>query len=462
VRKRVECTSFVPARPLAFCNVVRERSVAGLGTMAKRTFTETWIRNLKPGSARQDFTEAGRPGFMLRVWPGGRRTFVVRYLHAGRSRIMTLGAWPTVSLAEAHDEHAAARKLLARGFDPIEERQRTVRNREAEQRREKHKAGTVGQLFDEWMKRYVERERKRPEQVRQAFEAHVLPDWRDRPAREVLKRDVVQLLDRIVDRPAPVMANRVFNMLKQCFEFGVARDLVEASPIAGLDKPGGTEHARERNLTADEVRAFWTALDGDDIEMSKPVRLGLKLILLTAQRPGEVAGAGRSEFDLAAARWTIPASRTKNARSHDVPLSTGALELINDLLELAKDRPHLLPSVHSKLKPDEPLSQRALSRALRNNVDEDKGGSENLFGFEPFTPHDLRRTAASMMTALGIQRLHVSKVLNHTDLGVTGAVYDQHDYWPEKKLALETWADEVSAIVAGKARKVLPLKKASR
>ena len=198
---------------------------------------------------------------------------------------------------------------------------------------------------------------------------------------------------------------------------------------------------------------FQTISLHDTIEMSRLVRLGLRLILVTAQRPGEVAGATWREIDTDAAIWTIPAARTKNGRAHGVPLSELALEILAELREHAGDRPALLPSWQSKLRRDEPLSIRALSRALRNNHDE----QGKLFGLEPFTPHDLRCTAASMMTALGIPRLHVSKVLNHTDQDITGAVYDQHDYGPEKKRALEVWATELRAITTGNPAKVVPL-----
>src|SRR5690606_21676731 len=215
-------------------------------------------------------------------------------------------------------------------------------------------------------------------------------------------------------------------------------------------------------LTDDEIRAFWHGIE--DAAVSKPVRLALKLILVTAQRPGEVAGAKLSEFDLSSKTWTIPGERSKNGKAHVVPLSPLALELVEQITQATapkKDRPRspfLLPSVHTIRKADEPLSVRALSRALRHCIDDD----EQLFGGEPFTPHDLRRTAASHMTALGIERLHVSKVLNHTDDGITGKVYDQHDYMPEKKRALTVWADHVAAIVANKRKRIVPLKRAAR
>ena len=118
----------------------------------------------------------------------------------------------------------------------------------------------------------------------------------------------------------------------------------------------------------------------------------------------------------------------------------------------ANCRPHLLLLVLSKLKPDEPISARALSRALRNNHVGEK--HPRLFGCEPFTPHDLRRTAATHMTALGIERLHVGNVSNHSEGGDFTAVYDRHSYWHEKQRALATWETELSSIIDGKPSKV--------
>jgi integrase len=372
-----------------------------------------------------------------------------------------------MTLEDAHEEHAAARKLLSRGLDPIEEREHRKHEHEAAEKQQAYESGTVGELYREWMTRKVEKERKRPEQVRRYFTSEVLPQWEARRAREIRKRDVVLLLDAIVDRGSPVTANRLHALLAQMFAWGVNRDLIEASPCVGIDRPGGDEQPKERKLTDDEIRAFWFGLDSDEAKISKPVRLALKLILVTAQRPGEVAGAAWSEIDEKQTLWTIPAERSKNARAHEVPLSSLAVELLDELYAVTEPRitkkrkeplprsAFVLPAAHVERKAGEPLSVRALSRALHNNVKDETG---KLFGIESFTPHDLRRTAASHMTALGILRLHVAKVLNHSDEGITGKVYDQHDYAKEKKLALETWAQHLQSIIAGKARKVVPIR----
>jgi len=408
--------------------------------MPKRVFTETWLKSLanKPPPRRRDYSEPGRVGFQLRHWPGGALTFVLRYQCEGREVPLTLGSYPAMSLEEAHDEHGQARKLLGRGIDPRSERERASRLHKAQERAERQSnAISVRNVIAEWAWHYARRRRKRPREAVRLLRTYLKP-WEARPARELVRRDAVRLLDPIAAR-APVMSNRIRDLGSQAFTFAVSRDLLQVNPFLGIPRPGGDETPKERTLTPDEIRSVWRALESKDIEMW----------------PGEVIGAAWSEFDVAskAPTWRIPAARSKNGKPHDVPLSDLALELLGELRTLAKDRSHVAPSVHSKLKPDEPLSERALSRALRNNYDDD----DKLFGLEPFTPHDLRRTAATCMTALGIARLHVARVLNHTDRDIT-AIYDRHDYASEKRLALQTWANDLRAIIAGKKRKVLPIR----
>jgi integrase len=396
---------------------------------------------------------------MLRHWPGGERTFVVRYQRAQRQQIVTLGAYPAMSLEQAHDEHSEIRRLLARGLDPIEERNRAARAREVEQRRRKAAdAVTTRNVIAEWGWHYARRQRRRPREAVRLLRVYT-EQWEGRPVTEITKRDVVTLLDRIVARGSAVMANRIDSLGKQAFRFAMERDLIGSNPWVGTMRPGGDEAARQRNLTDAEIRAVWQALAQPKTIGGPHVRLALKLILVTAQRPGEVAGARWGEID--GAVWTIPPERIKTGdrtgREHQVPLSDLALEIMEQLRPLAKERPHLFPSAHSKQKREAPMLELALSRALRNNRKDGR-----IFGLDWFTPHDLRRTAASMMTALGTPRLHVSKVLNHTDRDITGAVYDQHDYFSEKNKALQSWADHLRAIITGKKAKVVPIGRGQR
>ena len=426
--------------------------------MTARVFTETWLQSLlkKPAPARREDTrETGRKGFYLRWHPGGSLTFVLRYGADGK-KVVSLGSYPATSLAEAHKAHADARELLQRGIDPAEERERQTRAREAAAR--SHRAAsaiTVRNLVAEWGWHFARRQRKRAREAVRLCRVNLADPWDGRPARDLTRHDAVLLLDRIVARGSEVMARRVRSLGSQLFTFAVSRDLIPNNPFVGISQPGSDEQPRQRKLIDGEIAVLWRALDEPKFKATRQVRLALKLILATAQRPGEVAGARWDEIDTAAGVWTIPGERTKNGREHKVPLSALALELLAQARELANDRPHAFPSVHAKRKRDEPMLELALSRALRNNRAKDG----TVLGLPWLTPHDLRRSAASGMTALGTTRLHVAKVLNQRDRDVTGAVYDRFDYWPQKKAALETWADHLRAVIAGKAAKIVPLHK---
>jgi integrase len=222
--------------------------------------------------------------------------------------------------------------------------------------------------------------------------------------------------------------------------------------MAGVERPGGEEKPRKRILTAEEVKDFWAKVD--TAEMAEPTKLALKLLLVTAQRRGELTFAKWSHIDTDAKVWTIPVEllKTSHARRedpepHTVPLSPLALELLKKLRGITGAGEYVLPAYADKRK-DRSYSERVLSRAVREN--------ERHFGIAHFTPHDLRRTAASFMTKLKVPRLHVERVLNHST-GDIAEIYDRHDYFPEKRAALEKWGKHLTAIVDGREQAVVPL-----
>jgi integrase len=159
-------------------------------------------------------------------------------------------------------------------------------------------------------------------------------------------------------------------------------------------------------------------------------------MLATAQRRDEVVSAPWSEFSLSESVWEIPAARSKNKNAHRVPLSSLACDLLGQVQELGKGSLWLFPSPRS----DGLMAPAAVSHAMRNNL--------SRLGIDNATPHDLRRTAASHMTEMGIPRLVVSKVLGHSDGSVT-AIYDRFEYWPQKKQALDAWAQRLQEITSG-------------
>ena len=191
------------------------------------------------------------------------------------------------------------------------------------------------------------------------------------------------------------------------------------NPAARM-KPRVKEQSRDRVLTSKEIKAFWNNLD--KLPAQPAVRAALRLILVTAQRPGEIVNLEWSEINQdedGATWWTIPSRKSKNNLSHRVPLSGLAIEVLETMPR--KDAGFVFASSHNGAKG---VTRHALSKALNVN--------QELMSIEDFHPHDLRRSAASYMTGMGISRLVVSKILNHVETGIT-AVYDRHAYDAEKR-----------------------------
>jgi len=369
----------------------------------RRPFTDRYLAALKAGPARYEVLDPARRGLLLRITPNGIKTFYFRYQRNLKPVRLMIGRYPAISLRLAYETHAELVKRLNRGEglrveSPIGLRGLGLAAEPADA------ALTVGDLADEFSKRYLQRERKHPREAELVIEGNILRYWRHRPTKSITRRDGVLLLDRVVDRNAPVMANRVAALLSQMFRFGVERGMLEASPLVSMPRPGGTERSRRRKLDEREVRVFWKKLTRS--RLTAEVRLALKLILVTAQRPGEVALAAWTEFDLQRRIWTIPAERSKNGQQHEVPLSELALTLIRHLRRRFGETRYLIPSRCWRARDGAPITVRALSQGIRDR--------RKYFSLPDFTPHDLRRTAASLMTASGVPRLHVEKVLNHT------------------------------------------------
>jgi len=370
---------------------------------------------LKARARQYDVPDSDVPGLALRVNLDGSKTWTVRYRHGRRQRRMKIGHYPGMGLAAARKRARTELRKVDDGVDP------------AALKRERRNAETVGDLAKLYIAEYAKPRKRSWKDDDRMLEAEVLPQWAHRPAREITRRDVRALVDEIARHGFPIMANRVRALLSKLFAFAIGQDIVDANPVTGVPRPG-VERARDRVLTDDEIRTFWTALDAQPLAM----RAFYRLRLITAQRGGEVANMRWADVDLAGGWWTIPAADSKNGLAHRVPLTAPALELLTALRAAArKDATFVLEGARSK---------RLRAAALRAAADE---GAK----LHDFQPHDLRRTAATGMASAGVPRFVIGRVLNHADAGVT-AVYDRASYDSEKRTALETWARRLAAILA--------------
>jgi len=429
--------------------------------MPKKNFTAKWVESVKPPPKGQvDYFDSSGSGkgrsFGLRVSYGGRKTFFVMYraldpakgrMILRRKNIGTFGKHaPALSLADARERADAIVAAVIGRQDPVaEDRAR----REAETFRE------LARLYLEDVQTPTSKNYKRSwKKDQQVLNRDVVPEIGHLKAIDVERKDVRQLLRRIVDRGSPIMANRTLALLSYVFNWAIDHDdalavPIRSNPCAGIKKPAA-ENSRQRVLTPTEIRALWDALGSDKAEddglpdgwPSRSVRRAVALCLLTAQRRQEVAGAAKAEFDLDDGWWTIPAERSKNGRAHRVPLTPWAQLIVAELVEKAGDESHwLLPSPRGKGA--DPIDEHALTRAvtrIRAHLD-----------IPHWTLHDLRRTAASGMASARVPRLVIGQVLNHAERGVT-AVYDRHSYDAEKRQALDAWSHRLQEIVAGKVK----------
>lgn len=402
--------------------------------MPRIKLTDSAVRSLKPPAAGQaTYWDSTLAGFGLRLARGGAKTWVVQYRSRSDRRVkrLAVGRYPLVSLADAR---AAAKEQLAavtKGQDP------------AAERRTDREAATFGEVAREFVEDAKAKGRRTWPEIQRVLDHDVLPAWRTRHAKDITARDVRDLLDAIVARGAKTQANRTFAIVRRLFNWAAAPDRAYIpqfhNPCRGLERPA-PERQRDRVLTADELRAVWAALTA----VPAPVAALVKLLLLTAQRIGEVRTIAWADVDLEAGWWTIPAERAKNGLAHRVPLSPTAVSLLRELRDTNAGS-HVFPTPHGSASGVFERVYKSIARLRKAS------------GVADFTPHDLRRTTASWMTSLGVSRLTVSKLLNHVERGVT-AIYDRHSYDREKQEAVNLWATRLAEIVSGARARVVPLR----
>jgi integrase len=393
--------------------------------------TATTVRTLSvpAGKSEAIFFDADLPGFGLRLRGHGSRSFVFQYKIGAKQRRMALGAASAVSIGNARK---TAERLYARvklGEDPASDKA------DAKARAAETFEATVTEYLDH------ERARLRPSSYSN-LERHLTKRVRALCQLQLAKigrRDIATVIAAVAKNTGQVNGNRVRTSLSTFFAWAMMKGFVDANPVIGTLRH--EEHSRERVLEPSELHVIWNAL-GDD-------QFGdiVKLLVLTAQREGEIAGL----------RWTeirddmivLPAQRTKNHRSHIIPLSQPALAII------AKQR----------RRDDRDLifgrGQGGFS-AWSYSVGKLKSKNEEIGKLLPWRLHDLRRTATTQMAELAIAPHVLEAVLNHVSgfrAGVAGT-YNRSSYEREKRQALNLWAEHLMAIVERRESNVMPLRRA--
>jgi len=388
--------------------------------MKRKTLTAAGVARVRapddPRRRRMDW-DAVVPGLALRTTAHGSKSWVLVTRFAGRVRFVTVGKAPGLALPKARELAREGLERVANGEDPQVAR-RTISAVDP------LTIEPVAALFiEKWAK---PRNRTWAETERQLTK-YVFPHWKGRRLDTITRADVIALADAIGETNGPIMANRVQATISKLFGWALKRDLIAAHPAVGLEKHA-PERKRDRVLTVAELRALWKAWEA----MAYPWGVALKVLLLTAARRGEVEGMTWDELDLEAGLWTIPAERVKVKLPMVIPLAPPAVALLSQVPRF--DGCPFVFSTRGK-RPAQDWSG-AVTRTTE------------AAGVTGWRVHDLRRTARTNLSALGVSSDIAERVLGHVLPGVR-AVYDRHDYLNEKRDALERWGAHLTKVIAG-------------
>jgi integrase len=421
----------------------------------RKVLTDTLLRSLQArGSGRVELADAKCAGLAIRVAETGGRSWSFRFRdpRSGRVTRATLGTYPDLSLVAAREKATDMRRAVARGRNPVDEKR--GERREAQEK-------MISALADRYLQKHARRFKKSHAADERNLRLHVLPKWANRRFDEIRRADVIELCEGMISAGTPTNANRVQALISKMFAFAVDESSLEANPCHRLAKRAA-ESRGKRTLSDEELRLFVAGCSKPPV--SKAVGLALHLALLTAVRAGEIAGMRHDELrdlDRETARWELPGDRTKNGMPHVVPLSADAVALVREACSRTPQASvFVFPSPAIK---DAPITAHALAVAMARiakSLNATAPGAAT-WKAKPPSPHDLRRTAATRMAALGVPAEDVAACLNHKRRDVTGVHYDQYDRLREKQRAFKLWANHLASLLEHRAPEqlnVVPLR----
>ena len=377
------------------------------------------IRNAKARGKPYKLADEG--GVYLLIKPDGARYWRLKYRFAGKEKLLALGVFDEVTLAEARDRRDGAKKLLRDGVDP-------AADRKARKLQDKHAAAnSFRAVADEWMSR------QRPkwtaghaERVKRSLEADLYPDIAPRPIASLTVPELLAVLRKIESRGAHELRERVQQRASMIFRYAIATGRCERDPVADLrgafTSPTRYNHAA---LGQKDLPAFFTKLA--EYEGEPTTKLAIRLLALTFVRTGELRGAQWVEFDLGGGEWRIPAERMKMRQEHIVPLSRQAVEVLRELQPLTGGGALLFPS---RSKATQPISENTILYALYR------------MGYHSrATGHGFRSTASTILNELGCPGDVIERQLAHSSKNKVRAAYNKAQYLPERARMMQEWGD---------------------
>lgn len=379
--------------------------------------TDTTLRNAKPSEKQIKLFDGH--GLFLLIAPSGTKAWRLKYSFHGKEKLISLGLYPTVSLKEARERAATARKDIENGIDPSEKRklkksacQNTFEGVALEwHEQNKHK----------WSEVYAKT-------IMHRMKRNLFPQIGSKPVHLVSAPELLALLRKIEARGAKDIPHIVRSICSSVFRYAIATGRAERDPAADLK--GALAPRVRRNLpsqtTPEAVGHLMIAID--NYPGTFVVRSALQLMALTFCRTGELRNAEWREIDLEDGLWRIPAERMKMSRDHLIPLSRQSVAILRKLQAYSGKDVYVFPNYKTEKRS---MSKSALLGAIR------RLGFEN----DEMCPHGFRSMASTMLNELGYNGDWIERQLAHVPRNIIRGIYDRAEYLPERRKMMQAWAD---------------------
>lgn len=377
------------------------------------------IRRANPEA--KAYTLGDGQGLSLLIEPNGSKSWRFRYRYAGKPKMISLGVYPTITLADARSRRDDARKLVAEGKNPSEVRkeQKIALQTESESAFEKIATEWHQMKYAKWSAGYAS-------DIMEAFQNDIFPYVGTRPIGEIKPLELLNVLRKIEKRGALEKMRKVRQRCSEVFRYAIATGRAEFNPVADLSSALEVHQSNHFPfLKADELPDFLRALDS--YTGSQLVQIATKLLMITGVRTIELRAALWSEFDLDNAIWEIPAERMKMRRSHLVPLSTQPLDLLNELKIMTGNYRYVFPGRND---PNKPMSEASINQVIKRIG---YGGK--------LTGHGFRHTMSTILHEKGFDSAWIEMQLAHVDKNRIRGTYNHAQYFEMRRDMLQQYGD---------------------
>jgi integrase len=384
--------------------------------------TDTAIRAAKPTEKQQKIFDGS--GLYLLVFPSGSKVWRFKYRFQGKEKLISFGQYPVVSLKDARERAADARKMLGGGKDPSMERKESKLQQQ----------NTFELVAREW---YAKQTPKWTEghagKILRLLGNNVFPYIGSRPVADILPSELLTIIQRIEDRDALTMAHYTRSLCSNIFRYAVITGRAERDPAADIRGAISARIAKNYAAITDPMEVGRLLLAIDKYHASFTIRNALRLLPLVFCRPVELRSAEWSEFDFEDNLWRIPGEKMKMSRDHLVPLSTQAIAILKEMFSYSGDGRYVFPSPQ---RGKGIQGHSTLVNSLRR------------MGFtrDQMCAHGFRATASTLLNEMGYPSDVIERQLAHAPGNKVRAAYNRAEYLPERRKMMQDWSNYLDSL----------------